>query len=899
MATIAALIGGLSLLACLALAYRSWQQQQCALRGILTTELTPLQVPAGALYGVNVALEQYPQQDLERALRQVQAAGFTWIRQRFPWSEIEPQPGQFDWTRWDNLLDTVDRHGLHVMALLDTSPVWARSPADRGNRLAPAQYVTTYGLFVRAFAARYSGRIAAYQVWDQPNIAPCWGTRDADPSAYTRLLRLASTEIRRADANAVVLSAALAPNTEAGGRNLSDVLFLRGMYESGVKGYFDALGAKAYGFWSGPEDRRTDEQVLNFSRLILLREEMLAAGDANVPIWAVESGWNALPNDWQGQPSPWGTDDAAKQADRLRRAVLRARQEWAWLTLFCAAELQPAAPLDDPRWGFALIGPDMQPTLSYTAWHEAISTPVARLSTDRMPYYIRLTVLAVAFVAAAGLVWWSWPRSAWSAWLRSRSRAFLAAPESLQWACFAVLLAGFYFLPWAGVDLALLALVGLLMTLRLDIGLACLVFSVPFFLYPKAISGKAFSMVEILTLLCAGAWLWGWLRRALRTGTRSERAVLWLRMRAALRSLTWLDWAVLMLVGVAALSLLVSANRGVSTRAFRVIIIEPALLYFMMRNSRLNERQLLRLADALLLAGVAVSAIGLWQYVGHGDVILTEGVRRVHSVYASPNNLSLFLGRIIPLGIAVCAVSRSVRKRAYALALLPLLAGMFLTYSRGGWLLALPTAMLAVGVPRGRRATLLTLLAAALCLAALVPLVGTQRLTSLLDLEQGTTFRRLRLWQASVNMLRDHALTGVGMDNFLYQYPDYMLSDAWQEPGLSHPHNIVLDWWLSLGIAGVGILLWLEAAFFDLAWRKYRSLADGDTRAVLLGWLASMAAALVYGLIDNSYFLVDLAFVFMLSLGWVRALQPAVCATPSVQRSLLPDENHVSQRGHA
>jgi len=873
MATVAAVLGGVALVACVALGYRAVQQEQRAQRGILTTELPPSRMPTGAPYGVNVALEQYSEQDLQRTLRQVQAAGFTWVRQRFPWSEIEPQPGQFDWARWDGLVDAAERRSLNIIALLDTCPAWARSPTDRENRLAPPQYATTYGLFVRAFAERYSGRIAAFQVWDQPNIAPYWGAGNADPSAYTRLLRIASAEIRRADASAIVLSAALAPNTEAGGRNLSDVLFLRGMYLSGGKGWFDALGAKAYGFWSGPEDRRADGRVLNFSRLVLLREEMVGEGDADVPIWAVESGWNALPADWEGQPSPWGTDDPAKQADRTRRAVLRARQEWGWLTLLCAPDLQPAVPMDDPRWGFALLGPDAAPTLFYSTWQEAISTPVARLRIDRTSYYARLAVLAVLFLAAAGLLWFSWPRSEWGDWLRQRGEAFLAAPEALQWASVGLLLAGFYFLPSTAVDLALLALACLLVVLRLDIGLACLVFSAPFFLYPKVVLGKAFSMVEILTLLCAGAWLWRWLSQSLRPGARSDRTALPGRLHAALRSLTSLDWAAVALVVLAALSLFVSANRGVSIREFRVIIIEPVLLYFLLRNARLDERQLLRLADALLLAGVAVSAIGLSQYLGHGDVILTEGVRRVHAVYASPNNLSLFLGRVIPLGIAVLAVSHSVRRRAYALALLPLLAGMFLTYSRGGWLLALPAAFLVVGLPRGRRATLLAALVVALCLAALVPLVGTQRLTSLLDWEQGTTFRRVRLWQASLAMLRDHPLTGVGMDNFLYQYPSYMLSDAWQEPGLSHPHNIVLDWWLRLGIAGVAVLLWLEAAFFDLARGQYRLLVDGDARAIMLGWLASMAATLAHGLIDNSYFLVDLAFVFFLTLGWVRAMQ--------------------------
>jgi hypothetical protein len=34
-----------------------------------------------------------------------------------------------------------------------------------------------------------------------------------------------------------------------------------------------------------------------------------------------------------------------------------------------------------------------------------------------------------------------------------------------------------------------------------------------------------------------------------------------------------------------------------------------------------------------------------------------------------------------------------------------------------------------------------------------------------------------------------------------------------------------------------------------------------------------MAAMLAHGMVDNSYFLADLALVFFLSLGWVRAAE--------------------------
>jgi len=900
-------------LGCLLLGYRMIRQEEYAHRGILLGEF-PGPPPAEAGFGVNVSLEQYLPEDLPRVLGLVQGTGFTWVRQRFPWAELEPQSGQYDWARWDAIVQAVRQHGLQIIAVVDTSPAWARRPADRDNCLAPPQYVTPYGLFVRALAQRYAGQIAAYQVWDQPNIAPCWGAGNVDPAAYTRMLKLASAEIRRADPSALVLCAALAPNTEPGGRNLSEVLFLRAMYAAGARGSFDVLPSKAYGFWTGPEDRRVDPQVLNLSRLILLPEELARQKDWSVPIWAVESGWNALPADWKGQPSPWGTDDAAKQANRTLRAVQRVRSEWAWLGLVCAPNLQPAVPADDPQWGFSLLGPNSMPTAFYRTWQDAVALRVQPAVVNLTGHYAALAVLVVIALAALGLLVFLWPRSAWVGWLRQAASLYLAAPEALQWLLVGLLLAAYYWAPRIWLALPALGVAACLISLRLDIGLAYLVFNIPFFLYPRVILGKAFSMVETLTVICVADWCllqWGRARTASASSPSTDYADfadgsssphkqirlrnprnglgtdglrnLWIVfpflrvgrqwVEEWIRSLTGLDKATMAFVLLGELSLFVSANRGVSIREFRVIVVEPALLYFLLRQLRLDRKQLLRLVDALVLGGVAVSLIGLWQYLGHGDVIVTEGVRRMRAVYASPNNLSLLLDRIIPLAIAICVVGGTLRRRAYALALLPLLAGLFLTYSRGGWVLGLPAALLTIGLVRGRRATLVAASIVVGCVLLLLPLAGTQRITSLFDTEQGTTFRRIKLWQAAVAMIQDHPLTGIGLDNFLYEYPNYMLSEAWEEPFLSHPHNIVLDYWTRLGMGGVAVLVWLVVAFFAAARRQYHCLPDGDERAIILGWMACLAAILAHGLIDNSYFLVDLAFIFFLGLGWVRAVQ--------------------------
>ncbi len=92
---------------------------------------------------------------------------------------------------------------------------------------------------------------------------------------------------------------------------------------------------------------------------------------------------------------------------------------------------------------------------------------------------------------------------------------------------------------------------------------------------------------------------------------------------------------------------------------------------------------------------------------------------------------------------------------------------------------------------------------------------------------------------------------------------------------LSHPHNLVLDFWLRLGLLGLGFYVWILAAFFRRGWRAYRRLPEGRDRLLVLGLLAGMVNFVAHGLVDNAFFLVDLACVFMLMLALVQVPKAA------------------------
>ena len=165
----------------------------------------------------------------------------------------------------------------------------------------------------------------------------------------------------------------------------------------------------------------------------------------------------------------------------------------------------------------------------------------------------------------------------------------------------------------------------------------------------------------------------------------------------------------------------------------------------------------------------------------------------------------------------------------------------------------------------------------ALILAAVLLPRLPARITNL-----GSGVLRVEIWKSSLHMLADHPIFGVGPDQFLNQFrARYMYDIPAQdriEEYTAHPHNIFLDYWLSLGIMGLLLLLWLLWRYFREALTKAKDAAlalrpDLVGRAIALGLLAGMLDFLLHGLVDNSYFLMDLAMIFWMYCGMLQLLR--------------------------
>jgi O-antigen ligase len=347
-------------------------------------------------------------------------------------------------------------------------------------------------------------------------------------------------------------------------------------------------------------------------------------------------------------------------------------------------------------------------------------------------------------------------------------------------------------------------------------------------------------------------------------------------------ALTPLDWGVLALVVIGACSLLWAEQGREAAREFRTVVLEAGIFYGLLRSmlpslsgTEQEGRGTWRVVDAWVLGGVLIALVGWGQWILGDNLIATEGVGRVRGFYGSPNNLALYLGRVFPLMVAIAAWGRSGRRRwAYLLGSLLMAGALFLTYSRGAWVVGVPASLLFLAALRGRRTLTVAVGVVAVVAILVLLVVGAGRLTSLLDTSTGTTFFRIQLWRSSLAMIQDHPLLGVGLDNFLYAYRStYVLPTAWAEFDLSHPHNFIFDFWLRVGIPGLLTILWLLVAFFRKAWMSYRRLQEGNVRLLVLGLMAGMVSFVAHGLVDNAFFLVDLAFVFVLILAFVQAVK--------------------------
>lgn len=315
----------------------------------------------------------------DRDLTLMKEADFKWVKQTFAWETIEaPTKGTFDWSISDRVVTAVNTHGLKLLARVSSDPevagFWAGPPPGNGDNFAE---------FLFALASRYNctpqavGCIQAYQVWNEPNLAREWGGNPPNPAQYTEFLRKAYAAIKRANPNAIVINAGMAPTGDNSATAMPDDVFYEGMYQAmggSSNGYFDMLGVHGAGFAAPPEldpaeaaadQRYGGYRFFAFRHVEDIRAIMERYGDAGKKIVLLEFGWTY---DSVNPAYKWHGADAGitamVQGDYLRRAYQYATTNWQpWIGLMNLLTmpnldwLDDGNPQDEEQYWWAILEP--------------------------------------------------------------------------------------------------------------------------------------------------------------------------------------------------------------------------------------------------------------------------------------------------------------------------------------------------------------------------------------------------------------------------------------------------------------------------------------------------------------------------------------------------------------
>ena len=241
-------------------------------------------------------------------------------------------------------------------------------------------------------------------------------------------------------------------------------------------------------------------------------------------------------------------------------------------------------------------------------------------------------------------------------------------------------------------------------------------------------------------------------------------------------------------------------------------------LYYLVADGLSGTARRLLVWVAISVGG-CLSVYGLLQYFGVLDRSWWFPEKFLAATYVNHNHFAGYLELVIPAVVMLISAAEGSGRIAASVALIPCVAAMILTQSRGAWMSIILAFMIsAVFLIRKGFKISTGFVMAALAMAAIVTVIYfgkdtiAERVGTITEAREGIDVSggSFMIWQGAVNMIKERPLTGFGIGNFdrgfyrfrpegfnlraVYAHNEYLQSAA--EMGLIAPVAIV--WILAL-----------------------------------------------------------------------------------------------------
>jgi O-antigen ligase len=335
-----------------------------------------------------------------------------------------------------------------------------------------------------------------------------------------------------------------------------------------------------------------------------------------------------------------------------------------------------------------------------------------------------------------------------------------------------------------------------------------------------------------------------------------------------------LGWIVLAFV-IYAVARYLTADIEYVARQEMIQVVMYAFLFFAIVNNLYRQEYSQAVSFTLIFLAMGISAYAVFQFFTHSDrvwnlVAMYPG--RGTGTYISPNNLVCFLEMILPLALAYLLAGRisPVTRILLGYSALVMLAGIVVTFSRGGWVACAAALLVLFGVlicNRHHRLPAFLLLVVLLGGGAIffteyLKHTGSyvERVGRLLNSQSGSgnnLYMRRDLWIAAAQMWRDHFWWGTGPAHYNYVFPAYRSEIIQMQPDRAHSDylNLLADWGTAGGVitlAGMAVFgagLWQTRRHVRRAEKEFKS-GNSNRYAFFLGASAGLLALAVHSAVD-------------------------------------------------
>lgn len=311
-------------------------------------------------------------------------------------------------------------------------------------------------------------------------------------------------------------------------------------------------------------------------------------------------------------------------------------------------------------------------------------------------------------------------------------------------------------------------------------------------------------------------------------------------------------------------------------------LLQNAFMFLVCAEEIKDRRHIRRIVLSVILGASLASVDALWQvsfgrdFIRGNELIVNIGLKRATAAFPDANVLGVYLSAITPLIIGLSLYYyRGAKLLPMLFVSLLALIGIVLTFARGT-ALALYLSILLISIFRKDKVVSGILLA----LLLVFPIIMPQNIK---DWAKSINYNpaffmfnadRISIYKNTVNMIKHHPFIGVGVNTYSKNYLKYKLPEPENaRTGDSmYAHNHFLQMAGEIGLAGLGIFLWLLFALFRKNISIYKNLKDNYYRVLSLSTCACLFAFLFNGLTETSLYYSRVAMIFWYLIGFSFAL---------------------------